>query len=165
MCSAVMTSTANDIRKELGDFSSIICFKALMTGIEEALGAKAAMIALVAAGRQRGKSLATSLELSNTNADWQEVTQLLSKALGKEGTRLCLVNNIIEEDDETIKVYCQETICSVMEPQDSDRQLSYTLGALQGAIEEITGKRLRGKQVESILKGSDQDVIVFSVLA
>jgi hypothetical protein len=163
MSSAVMTPATNDIRKELGDFSSIVCFKALVVGIEEALGAKAAMIALVTAGRQRGKSLAAGLGLSNKQADWDEITQLLSKALGPEGTRLCLINKISQEG-ETFKVYCQETICSAMEPQGSDRTLSYTLGAVQGAIEEITGKRLRGKQVESILRGSDYDVIEFSVL-
>lgn len=159
-----MTPVANDIRQELGDFSSVVCFKALVVGIEEALGAKAATIALVTAGRQRGKDLAASLGLSGTQTDWAEVTQLLQTALGKEGTRLCLVNNIIKQSD-TFKVYCQETICSSMEPQGSERNLSYTLGAIQGAIEEITGKRLRGKQVESVLRGSDHDVIEFSVLA
>jgi hypothetical protein len=164
MSTAVMTPVANDIRQELGDFSSVVCFKALVVGIEEALGAKAAMIALVTAGRQRGKSLAASLGLSGQQADWVEITQLLQKALGLDGTRLCLINNILQ-DGETFKVYCQETICSSMEPQGSDRNLSYTLGAVQGAIEEITGKRLRGKQTESVLRGSDHDVIEFSVLA
>ncbi len=164
MSTAVMTPVTNDIRQELGDFSSIVCFKAVITGIEEALGAKAAMIALVAAGRQRGKSLAASLGLSGQQADWAEVTQLLQQALGQEGTRLCLINNIVQDQD-IFKVYCQETICSAMEPQGSERNLSYTLGAVQGAIEEITGKRLRGKQVESVLRGSDHDVIEFSILA
>jgi hypothetical protein len=164
MSTAAMTSVANDIRQELGDFSSIICFKALVVGIEEALGAKAAKIALITAGRQRGKSLAKSLGLSNQAADWAEVTQLLQNALGPDGTRLCLVNNILQ-DDETFKVYCQETICSALEKPGSDRNLGYTLGAIQGAIEEITGKRLRGKQIESVLRGSDHDVIEFSVLA
>ncbi|MGD1909238.1 MAG: hypothetical protein ACFB0C_25065 [Leptolyngbyaceae cyanobacterium] len=164
MSTAVMTPISKDIRQELGDFSSIVCFKALVVGIEEALGAKAATIALVTAGRQRGKSLAASLGLSNQPADWAEVTQLLQNALGPEGTRLCLVNNIIQEG-ETFKVYCQETICSSMEEQGSNRNLSYTLGAIQGAIEEITGRRLRGKQIKSVLRGSDHDVIEFSVLA
>lgn len=163
MSTSLMTPVTNDIRKELGDFSSIVCFKALVVGIEEALGAKAAMIALVSAGRQRGKSLAASLGLSGQPADWAEVTQLLQQALGQEGTRLCLINNIVQDGD-TFKVYCQETICSAMEEPGSDRNLSYTLGAVQGAIEEITGKRLRGKQVESVLRGSDHDAIEFSTL-
>lgn len=164
MSTSTMVPVTHDIRKELGDFSSIVCFKALVVGIEEALGAKAATIALVTAGRQRGKDLAKSLGLSGKQADWAEVTQLLQKALGKEGTRLCLVANIVEEDA-GFKVFCQETICSSMEEQGSDRTLSYTLGAIQGAIEEITGKRLRGKQVESVLRGSNYDAVSFEILA
>lgn len=39
-------------RPELGKFSSIICFKAAITGMEEALGEKATAIALIAAGRK-----------------------------------------------------------------------------------------------------------------
>ncbi len=155
--------TSFDIREHLGDFSSIACFKAVVTGIEEALGEKAAAIALIAAGRKRGKSLAASLGLSNSSMDWDEVTQLLQSAIGERGTRLCLVNKI-EANGDTFRVYCQETICSSQESQGSDRTLTYTLGVLQGAIEEITGKRLQGKQVESVLRGSSYDVVEFSIL-
>ena len=45
------------LREKLGDFSSIVCFKAAITGMEEALGEKATAIALIAAGRSRGKNL------------------------------------------------------------------------------------------------------------
>ena len=48
----------NQLRPELGDFSSIVCFRAVVTGIEEALGEKAALISLIAAGRVRGKQVA-----------------------------------------------------------------------------------------------------------
>ena len=163
MSTSTMIPITNDIRQELGDFSSIVCFKAAIVGIEEALGKKAATIALVAAGRQRGKGLAESLGLSGKPADWGEVTQLLQKALGREGTRLCLIHKITEED-EGFKVYCQETVCSSMELQGSSRVLSYTLGAIQGVLEEITGKRLRGHQIESVLRGGNYDVIAFEVI-
>ena len=53
---------STQIRSELGDFSSIVCFKAVITGMEEALGEKATAIALIAAGRARGKKLAESLK-------------------------------------------------------------------------------------------------------
>ena len=49
------TLAQNTLRAHLGDFNSIICFRAVVTGIEDALGPRAAMIALVAAGRTRGK--------------------------------------------------------------------------------------------------------------
>jgi hypothetical protein len=156
-----LVSTTHQIRPELGDFSSIVCFKAVVVGIEDALGEKAAAIALITAGRARGKQIAASLELQNQ--DLSALTSVLNQTLGKEGTRLCLIDQIAQ-DGELIRVHCRETICSSSEPQGSNRRLSYTLGAIQGVLEEVTGKRLRGKQVESVLRGSHQDVIEFQVL-
>uniref|UniRef100_B8HX65 Hydrocarbon binding protein (Contains V4R domain) n=1 Tax=Cyanothece sp. (strain PCC 7425 / ATCC 29141) TaxID=395961 RepID=B8HX65_CYAP4 len=151
------------IRSELGDFSSIVCFKAVVVGIEEALGDKAAMISLIAAGRARGKKLAADLNLVGQNLPWEQVTSIMQKALGKEGTRLCLIDNISEEGG-VLKVSCRETICSAGEPQGSARQLSFTMGAIQGALEQITGRRLRGKQTESVLRGGSHDVLEFETL-
>ena len=152
-----------DIRSELGDFSSIVCFKAVVVGIEEALGEKAAMISLIAAGRARGKKLAADLGLVGQTRPWEEVTKLIQTALGKDGTRLCLVDKIAEEGD-VIKVYCRETVCSAGEPQGSERCLSFTMGAIQGALEQMTGRKLRGKQVESVLRGGTHDVLAFESL-
>ena len=52
------------LRPNLGDFSSIVCFKAAIVGMEDALGDKATAIALTTAGRSRGRQLATELGLS-----------------------------------------------------------------------------------------------------
>ncbi len=38
------------LRQTLGNFSSIVCFKAAIVGMEDALGERAAAIALIAAG-------------------------------------------------------------------------------------------------------------------
>ncbi len=57
------------LREQLGDFSSIICLKAMIKGLEEALGEKATAIALTAAGRKRGKDLVKSLSLSHASLD------------------------------------------------------------------------------------------------
>ena len=54
-------------RLELGDFMSTICFKAVVVGLEEALGEKAAAIALIAAGRKRGKQLVEEIALGKRN--------------------------------------------------------------------------------------------------
>jgi hypothetical protein len=161
MSTSTLVETTHLIRPELGDFSSVICFKAIVTGIEEALGEKAAAIALISAGRIRGKQLATSLHLENQSLS--ELAVILNQALGKDGTRLCLIDKIVEAD-ELIKVYCRETVCSLCEPEGSNRQLTYTLGAVQGVLEQATGKRLRGKQVESVLRGSTHDVLAFQTL-
>lgn len=152
------------MRAELGEFSSIVCFKAVVTGTEEALGEKAAAIALIAAGRNRGKKLAEQLGIKGADISSEELVALFQKALGKDGTRLCLVEKI-ERTSESIKVYCRETICSAGEPEGSPRKLSFTLGAIQGVLEQVEGKRLRGKQTESVLRGSSHDVVEFEIIA
>ncbi len=162
--STLTLSTANQMRNELGDFSSIVCFKALVVGTEEALGEKAAAIALISAGRTRGKQLAEQLGITGKGISSAEIVPLLQSALGKEGTRLCIIDKIVETG-ETITVYCRETICSAGDPQGSPRKLTFTLGAVQGVLEKVTGKRLRGKQTESVLRGGSHDVIEFEVLA
>ncbi|NEP19364.1 MAG: hypothetical protein F6J97_21135 [Leptolyngbya sp. SIO4C1] len=157
-------STTYAIRTELGDFSSIICFKAAVTGIEDALGEKAAKIALMTAGRARGKRLASELGLSQSTTDYKKITQQIQSALGKNGTRLCLVDKI-EAVGSQILAHCRETICSSGEEPGSPRELSYTLGVMQGVLEEVTGHRLRGHQTDSVLRGGSHDVVAFEILA
>lgn len=156
-------SVENDIRPELGDFSSVVCFKALVIGVQEALGEKAGFIALTSAGRQRGKQLAASLGLTNSNYPLEEAAELMKKALGEKGTRLCIIDSV-ERKDNVFRVACRETICSSGEESGSETILSYTMGAIQGTLEAMFGLRLRGKQVESVLRGSTQDVVEFTVL-
>ncbi len=152
------------LRKELGDFNSIICFRALITGIEDALGPRAAMIALLSAGRARGRNLAKELGLSNATANYSEISDLMNSVLGIQGTRLCIIDRIESPEVNVLLVYCRETVCSADEAPGSSRELSYTMGAIQGVLEEVTGKRLRGKQVESVLRGGTHDVIQLTPL-
>ena len=151
-------------RRELGNFSSIVCLKAIVVGIEEALGEKAAAIALIAAGRQRGRHLADELDLTNKSAEisLEELTKRASYALGKEGTCLCVIDKVEQEGD-TFTVYTRETVCSAGEPEGSPRKCTFTLGAIQGFLEAFLGKRLRGKQTESVLRGSEHDVLEYIV--
>lgn len=153
---------ATELRPELGNFSSIVCFKAVITGIEDALGDKAASIALIAAGRTRGKKLAQELGLTEA-LPLADVADKMSHALGKDGTRLCKVDKIEEEGD-TIKVYTSETLCSAGEADGSPRKCTFTLGAVWGAMEIITHKRLQGKHTESVLRGGSHDVFEFTPL-
>src|SRR5690349_17950622 len=124
------------IRNRLGDFSSIVCFKALVVGVEDTLGAQAAGVALKAAGRKRGRALAESLGFGKDSADLATATTALRNALGAEGTRLCHVENVAERDGGYV-VDLSETVCSAGEPQGSKRELSFTLGAVHGALEVI----------------------------
>lgn len=148
------------LREELGDFSSIICFKAAITGMEEALGEKATAIALIAAGRSRGKNLAKELNLTGAKIAWELIADKVGFALGINGTKLCKVESIVQEED-LIKVSTSETVCSAGEPQGSTRKCTYTLGAIWGVLEEITQKRLRGTHTESVLRGGSHDVFEF----
>lgn len=151
------------VRPTLGEFSSIVCFKAVITGMEEALGDKATAIALISAGRTRGKNLVQQLGLSGSTADLNTIAAKLNEAVGSAGTRLTAVDKIVQDGDK-IKVYCSETVCSAGEPQGSDRKCTFTMGAVWGALSEITGKKLRGTHTESVLRGGTHDVFEFTVV-
>lgn len=151
---------ASTLRPELTDFSSIVCLKAIITGMEEALGDKATAIALIAAGRARGKQLAESLGLANSNLSLEEIASKVAYALGKDGTRL-LVLDKIEQEGDNYKAYTRETVCSAGEPNGSERQCTFTLGAVQGVLESFTGKRFRGRHVASVLRGDTHDVFEY----
>lgn len=150
-------------RPQLGEFISIVCFKSVITGMEEALGEKATAIALIAAGRTRGKNLVRSLGLSNSSADFTAIAEQLNRAVGSEGTRLTAVDKIVQVDD-VVRVYCSETVCTANEPQGSDRKCTFTMGAIWGALSEITGKKLRGVHTESVLRGGTHDVFEFTTV-
>ena len=150
-------------RPTLGQYSSIICFKSVITGMEEALGEKATAIALISAGRIRGKELAKSLGLSGATQDLAVIAAKLNEAVGANGTHLTAVDKIVQEGD-LIKVYCSETVCSAGEPDGSPRKCTFTMGAIWGALAEVTGKKLRGIHTESVLRGGAHDVFEFTTI-
>lgn len=148
------------LRKTLGDFSSIVCLKAIITGMEDALGEKATAIALTAAGRVRGKTLIDELGLTGSNLAWDELADKLNHVFGENGTRLCIVDKI-DQVGNAIAAYTRETVCTSGEPEGSDRKCTYTLGAIWGALEQVSGKRLRGQHTKSVLRGGSHDVFEF----
>ena len=148
------------LRKKLGNFNSLVCLKALVVGLEDVLGEGGAHANLILAGRIRGRNLVKDLGLSKTNKSLEEWSQLIKDALGENGTKLCIVEKI-EVDGNILRAYLSETVCSAGEEQGSSRKVTFTLGVIQGAIEEVIGKRLVGKQTGSILRGQDYDIIDF----
>lgn len=154
--------TETTLRKELGNFNSIICFRSIVTGLEKVMGTDAARGNLIRAGRFRGIEIVKSLGLSSTSAPISEWSNKVAEAIGKDGTRLCIVNKI-EQNGEVYRVFLSDTICSADEPQGSNRKLSFTQGAIQGALEEATGHRLAGEQTGSVLRGDDYDIIEFKI--
>ncbi|MCB9675672.1 MAG: hypothetical protein H6737_11175 [Alphaproteobacteria bacterium] len=147
------------IRPTLGEYNSIVCFRAVVVGMEEALGKRAAMVSLKAAGRIRGAQLVESLGLQGQGpSDSAELANVLDAALGASGTRLCEVPKV-ERNGEEFTIYLADTVCSADEPQGSERELSFTFGALHGAVEALYGVKLRGKQVGSVLRGQGYDIM------
>ena len=151
-------------RDTLGQFNSIVCFKAVITGMEEMLGEKATAISLKAAGRQRGHALCESLGLARGSAeigDLDDIARKIDAALGPDGTRLCRIDKI-QTNGEDIEVYCSETVCSAGEPLGSPRECTFTLGAIHGALEFLLDKQFFAKHTESVLRGGTHDVMVFT---
>ena len=146
------------LREKLGDFNSIVCLKAVVVGLEEVMGEQGARANLILAGRIRGKTIAKSLGLSNTDKPVEEWSAMLRDAVGTNGTRLCRIEKV-EMDKDAIRVYLLETVCSAGEPQGSQRKLTFTLGAVQGAVEEVLGKKFLGVQSGSVLRGQDYDIV------
>ena len=150
------------VRDELGDFSSVVCLKAIMTGMEDILGERATALALTNAGRIRGREVAAGLEREGDEA-LERLLARFSEALGAAGTRLCIVDAIEREGQELV-ARTRETVCSYGEPAGSERRCTYTLGVVWGALELLTGTRLRGRHVESVLRGATHDVFRFTEL-
>ena len=154
------------MRQELGDFSSVIFLKGIVVGLEESLGEKTAAIALIAAGRNQGKKIAHEVNVIDNSTSWSldEIREKINHVLGKEGSRLCIIDKI-ENEGEVYKVYTKETFCSSGELEGSSRKCTYTLGIIQGFLETVMAKRLQGKQTESVLRGYSHDLLEFSILS
>lgn len=151
------------IRPQLGDFSSIVCFKAVITGVEDTLGAEGAAVVFIRAGKTRGQSLVQELGLANQNIPMDQLAMVLNNAVGKDGTCLTGVKSAYQ-DGENIVIDCFDTVCSAGEKAGSDRKCTFTLGAIWGALEAITGQIYLGEQTDSVLRGGDVDRFVFSPL-
>lgn len=146
-------------RDELGEFSSVVCLKYIITGVEDTLGGDGAAVVFTRAGKVRGHQLTNELGLTGKNVPAEELASLLDQALGKEGTRLCQVLASRQEGDNVV-IEVTNTICAAGEDTGSDRKATYTLGAIVGAVEEINGSMYNGRHTTSVLKGDAVDTFV-----
>jgi hypothetical protein len=161
--SAMTTSITPQIRSQLGDYSSVVCFKAVIVGVEDTLGPDGAAVVFTRAGKVRGHNLVKELGLTGSNVPIEQIAGLLDAAIGQEGTRLAAVTRAYQLDD-IVVIETQDTVCSAGEPLGSDRKCTFTLGAVWGALEAITGQIYLGEQTESVLRGGSSDKFVFSPL-
>ncbi|WP_261664403.1 hypothetical protein [Deinococcus sp. Marseille-Q6407] len=150
-------------RKELGDFTSVVCFKAVITGVEDTLGKDGAGVVFTRAGKMRGQNRVKDLGMAGSVLPISELAGRLDAALGKDGTRLANVKSVREEGGKII-VDTTETVCSFGEEMGSDRECSFTMGAIWGALEAIEGKTYLGEQTQSVLRGGEFDRFEFEEL-
>lgn len=151
------------LRPSLADYSSIVCFKAVIVGVEDTPGPDGAAVCFIRAGKVRGEALAKSLGHTGTNPPVKSLAKTLDEALGQDGTRLCRVTGARQEGDKII-VETDETVCPAGEDMGSDRTCTFTLGAVCGALEAATGKRYLPKHTGSVLRGGTHDVFEFTQL-
>ena len=154
---------SNVLRPQLGDFNSVVCFKAVITGVEDTLGTDGAAAAFIHAGKVRGQQLAHDLGVAWRPVPTEELAPLLNQAIGADGTRLCAVVRSSQQGERLI-IDTQETVCSAGETPGSDRKCTFTLGAVWGALEAVTGKTYLGQQTESVLRGGAYDRFEFTEL-
>lgn len=157
------TTTEPHLRNELGDFSSVVCFKAVIVGVEDTLGTDGAAVVFIRAGKTRGHQLVASLGLTGQAVPPEQLAGILNRAIGRDGTRLAAVVRSYQ-DGENVVIETHDTVCSAGEPQGSDRKCTFTLGAVWGALEAITGEMYLGEQTDSVLRGGTSDKFVFSPL-
>lgn len=163
-----MTATASQtatqpLRPLVGDFNSIVCFKAVIVGVEDTLGEDGAAVVFTRAGKVRGRDLATELGVAGGNVPIEQIAGLLNAAIGADGTCLAAVTKSYREGD-TVVIETQDTVCSAGEPMGSTRKCTFTLGAVWGALEAITGQTYLGEHTESVLRGGTSDKFVFTPL-
>ena len=157
------TVTDSYVRSELGEFSSVVCFKAVIVRVEDTLGPDGAADVFTRAGKVRGRDLVASLGLTGSNVPVEQLAGLLNQAIGRDGTRLAAVTRAYHEG-ENVVIETQDTVCSAGEAQGSDRKCTFTLGAVWGALEAVTGNMYLGEHTESVLRGGASDKFVFSPL-
>ncbi|HEX2914852.1 MAG TPA: 4-vinyl reductase [Chloroflexia bacterium] len=133
-------------RTVLGSYMSAECFRYLRLYGEETAGRGF----IVHAGKQRGLSLSDTLKgLSMENS--AEVVEMLNKVLGKDGTRLC----IVEKCDKTGSGYrftISESACSTGVKTDTPN-CAFTMGVFLGITELLTGKRHNVHETDCVATG------------
>lgn len=152
------------MREKLGDFSSIVCFKAVITGVEDTLGPDGAAVVFTRAGKVRGETVAKELGLTGAKVPVEQLAAALNDALGANGTRLCGVSGA-HQDGEKIIIDADETVCSAGEPDGSDRRCTFTFGAIWGALESVMDKRYSARQISFVPQGGAHDTFEFTPVA
>ncbi len=134
------------VRPELGSYMSAECFRYLRIYAEETAGRGL----IVQAGKQRGLSLSDALKGISAD-DTAKITHTLNSILGKDGTRLCIVEEV-STTSEGYQVRISESACSVG-MKTATPNCAFTMGVFVGALELISQKRMTVVETECVATG------------
>ena len=138
-------------RPELGPYMSAECFRYLRIYTEETAGRGL----IVMAGKQRGLSLADHLGGIKPE-DTAAITATLNKVLGKDGTHLCIVDEI-KKTETGYQVRISESACSTG-LKTEEPNCAFTMGVFVGALEYISKERLTANETECVAIGNSHCV-------
>lgn len=141
------------IRPTLGDFMSLTCFQYLRVGTEDV----ADRAPIISSGRKRGYDLVESLGLMGKSHDPAYIQQQLAAALGADGTRLCILHSITTKPNGGYEVHLSEVACTAGQVA-SEPVCAFTLGVFIGAINAITGERMKGSETACCACGANECV-------
>jgi hypothetical protein len=126
-------------RPTLGKYVSARSFRYLSDDAEELAG----RALVVDAGRQYGHDIMEQLGVLGSHQSADKIFEEVKEAMGENGSKLCLINSLEEHDDGGFEVHATECAC-----------ITFTLGALIGAISAVTGSTMLGKEASEDGNGS-----------
>jgi hypothetical protein len=143
-------------RTTLGPMVAAACLQQLRIHTEELAG----RAPVLGAGRLRGLGLVADLGLAGSNLDDAKLHQLFLETFGIDGTRLCLVTEVVSDGSGGYVVQLVEGACT-RGLQADEPMCAYTLGVFVGALQGITGVTMQG--VESQCQAMGAPTCVYEV--
>lgn len=144
---------ADITRPTLGPFMNMVCFQYLRIGTEEV----ADRAPVVASGRKRGYDVVVSLGLLSSTTDPKIIRDKLDEVLGVNGTRLCLVQDVVAKPNGGYEVRITEG-ADIAGLTASEPICAFALGVFVGAIHAITGTRMMGRETACCACGAKECV-------
>lgn len=126
-------------RPTLGPMVAALCLQQLRLYTEDLAGRGP----ILGAGRLRGQAVIDERGLRNTVQDDASLTRLFLDVFGIDGTRLCIVDSVVSDDEGGYQVTVVEGACTYMATTD-EPMCVYTLGVFVGAVQAITGRPYQG---------------------
>ena len=130
-------------RPNLGPMVAALCLQQLRLYTEDLAGRGP----ILGAGRMRGEAVIRERGLVGSQLEADKMHQIFLEVFGLEGTRLCLVTEVVPSADGGFDVKLVEGACTYRAQADKPMCV-YTLGVFVGAVQTIMGSPMQGFEVE-----------------